>query len=130
MTPDLWALLATGFLSLLVPGIYTVGRGQVHGGIDWAFGNRDRSLDVAPWVGRAVRAHQNLTENIGPFAMLVVVAHLAGKVNAVTALGAGIFFYARVAHVLIYTLGLTHLRTLAFLAGLAGELLIASQLLQ
>jgi uncharacterized MAPEG superfamily protein len=128
MTTDLWMLVLTGLLAALLPMVYAAGRFQVPGGFHWAFGNRDTPFEVAPWVSRTVRAHQNLVENIGPFAILVLVAQVSGKANAATALGAMIFFYARIAHVLFYTGGLIYWRTAAFFVAVAGELVILAQL--
>jgi len=128
MTTDLWMLVATAVLSMLIPSIYLTGRMQVPGGMEWAFGNRDRELAVPPWAGRAIRAHVNLTENLAPFAVLVLVAQVAGKANSLTALGAEMFFFARVAHLIVYTAGITMVRTAVFFVGVAGEILILSQL--
>jgi uncharacterized MAPEG superfamily protein len=61
--------------------------------------------------------------------VLVVVAHLPGRANDTTALGATIFFWARVAHAAIYTAGLVYLRTAAFAVSLVGEVMILSQIL-
>jgi uncharacterized MAPEG superfamily protein len=85
---------------------------------------------VAPWVSRSVRAHQNLTESLALFAILVLTAHVSGKANEMTALGASLFFYSRIAHILLYTAGIIYLRTLAFFVGAAGEVLILLQLLK
>jgi uncharacterized MAPEG superfamily protein len=101
---------------------------MVPGGVAWAFSNRDASIEPAPWVGRAVRSHQNFVENLAPFAIFVLVAHVAGKSNDVTALGATIFFWARVAHALSYVGGVLYLRTAVFFVAWFGELLILSQL--
>jgi uncharacterized MAPEG superfamily protein len=130
MTTDLWMLVATGFLGGVIPLIYATGRFQVAGGFAWAFGNRETALPAAPWVERAVRAHQNLTENLALFAILVITAHLAGKVNDAVTLGGTLFFWARVAHVITYTAGLIYWRTLAYFVGAAGELIILVQLLK
>jgi uncharacterized MAPEG superfamily protein len=128
MTTDLWMLVWTGLLSLLMPAVYLIGRTQAPGGMEWAFGNRDRPLEIPAWAARAIRAHQNLTENLAPFAILVLVAHVAGKANGTTALGAPIFFWARVGHFATYTAGLIGVRTAVFFLGTFGELLILSQL--
>lgn len=129
MTTDLWMLVATAVLSMLVPMIYLSGRMQAPGGMEWALGNRDRELTgIPPFAARAIRAHTNLTENLAVFAILVLVAHVAGKANGLTALGAVIFFLARVAHIVVYTAGITIVRTAVFFVGVAGELLILSQL--
>src|ERR1051326_1172356 len=123
MTTDLWMLVATGLWAALIPTIYAVGRFQVPGGAAWAFGNRDTTLAVAPWVSRAVRAHENLTENLALFAILVLVAHVARKSNGATALGATLFFIGRIAHTVTYTAGLIYVRTAVFFVAAAGEIM-------
>jgi uncharacterized MAPEG superfamily protein len=128
MTTDLSMLVLTALLCLLMPVVYLVGRSGRPGGLAWGFGNRDVPLDVAPWVRRAERAHANLVENLAPFAIFVLVAHVAGKANGTTALGATLFFWGRVAHAAVYVAGLPYVRTAAFFVGTAGELLILSQL--
>jgi uncharacterized MAPEG superfamily protein len=128
MTMDLWYLVATGLIGAVIPLVYGFGRFQVPGGLPWAFGNRDTDLKVAPWVARAVRAHLNLTENFAAFAVLVLVAHVAGKANEAVATGAMIFFWGRVAHLITYTAGWVYVRTVVFFIAVAGELLILAQL--
>jgi uncharacterized MAPEG superfamily protein len=128
MTTDLWMLVATGLLSAFIPLVYGAGRFQVPGGAAWAFGNRDTTLPVAPWVSRAVRAHLNLTENIAAFAILVLVAHVAGKANGATAMGATLFFIGRVLHLITYTAGFIYVRTAVFFLAVTGEILILVQL--
>ena len=121
-------LVWTGLLCLLLPTVYLVGRSSQPGGLAWGFGNRDVPLAVAPWVRRAERAHANLVENLAPFAILVLVAHVAGKANATTALGATLFFWGRVAHAAVYVAGIPYLRTAAFFVGTVGELMILAQI--
>jgi uncharacterized MAPEG superfamily protein len=129
MTTDLQMLVWTAVLSLLLPAVYAGGRLSQPGGVAWGFGNRDTPIAVPPWTGRAVRAHANLVENLPPFIILVVAAHLMGRANETTALGATIFFWARVAHAIVYTAGIVYLRTAAFAVSLLGEVMILSQLL-
>lgn len=129
MTTDLWMLVWTAFLCLAMPLVYLPSRVTTPGGTDWGFGNRDGSRPRFPaWAERAQRAHANLTENVAPFVILVLVAHVSGKANASTALGATIFFWSRLLYVPIYTIGIPYLRTVAFFAAAAGEILIAIQL--
>lgn len=128
MTTDLTMLVWTAVLCLFVPLIYGVGRAQAPGGMEWGLGNRDEPLKVAEWAARAQRAHLNLVENLAPFAILVLAAQVSGKANGMTALGAEIFFWARVAHVAIYTAGITRIRTAVFFVGTIGEVLILIQL--
>ena len=98
VTTDLWMLVWSVMLCLAMPYVAVVGLLRVAKGVAWAFGNRDTTIEFPPWAARARRAHANLIENLVPFAILVLTAHLAGKANATTALGAGIFFWGRVAH--------------------------------
>jgi uncharacterized MAPEG superfamily protein len=79
-------------------------------------------LDPAPrpvplWGKRADRAYLNAVESFAPFAALVIVVHLAGKANAMTAFWAMTFFWLRLAHAVVYLLGIRYLRTLIFTLG-------------
>jgi uncharacterized MAPEG superfamily protein len=128
MTTDLWMLVWTSLLCVLLPFVYLTSRVTTPGGLEWGFGNREGPFQFPAWAGRAERAHANLVENLAPFAVLVLVAHVAGRANATTALGATIFFWGRVAHAAVYTAGIIYVRTLAFAVASIGELLILLQL--
>jgi uncharacterized MAPEG superfamily protein len=128
MTTDLWMLVYTALLSMFFFFAYLPGRAGVPGGLAWAFGNRGTPLAVPAWTSRAERAHQNLVENLAPFAILVLVAHVAGRANETTALGATLFFWGRVGHAAAYLAGIIYLRTAVFFIATVGELLILSQL--
>jgi len=125
MTPELVYLVATCVLSLALWIPYIIGRLSAWGLIE-TMGYPQRELPQPEWAVRMKRAHSNLTENLTPFAGLVLAAHVAGLSNEMTALGAMIFFWSRVAHAVVYTLGIPFLRTISFAAGLVGCLMIAS----
>ena len=72
---------------------------------------------VPLWGKRADRVYMNAVESFAPFAALVIVVHLAGKADAMTAFWAMAFFWLRVAHAIVYLLGLPYLRTLIFTLG-------------
>lgn len=82
------------------------------------------------WAQRAQRAHLNAVENLVVFAALVAAAQFAGVSDQLTVIGCILFFWARIAHYLIYTAGIPVLRTLAFAAGVVGEVLIAIALIR
>jgi uncharacterized MAPEG superfamily protein len=69
------------------------------------------------WGKRADRAYLNAVETFAPFAALVIVAHLAGKANAMTAFWAGCYFWLRLAHAVVYMLGIPLVRTIIFALG-------------
>ena len=50
-------------------------------------------------------------------AVLVIVAHVVGKANAMTAFWAMSFFWLRVVHAIVYWLALPFIRTLVFTLG-------------
>src|SRR6202048_1483326 len=79
-------------------------------------------LDPTPrpvplWGMRANRAYVNAVESFAPFAALVIVVHLAGKANATTAFLATSFFWLRLAHAVVYLLGIPYLRTVIYPLG-------------
>ena len=66
---------------------------------------------------RADRAYLNAVETFAPFAVLVIVAHVAGKANAMTAFWAAAYFWLRLAHAVVYLLGIPLIRTIIFTLG-------------
>ena len=54
------------------------------------------------WGKRADRAYLNAVECFAPFAALVIVTHLAGKADAISAFWAATFFWLRLAHAVVY----------------------------
>jgi uncharacterized MAPEG superfamily protein len=128
MSIELKMLLWSAVLTVLLAFPYTLGLiGKL--GLATMAGNRDNLPAVEGWIGRAIRAHRNMLENLAPFAVLVVVAHLTAKTDGTTALGAQLFFWARVAHAGLYIGGLPWVRTAAFAASLVGMVLILSRLI-
>ena len=130
MTTDLTMLTWSALLALVLPFTYVSGLMATAGGLAWGTGNRDQPFAEDPvWAKRARRAHANLVENLIPFAALVLVAQAAGRANGMTALGAQLFFWARLVYVPIYVLGLVPWRTIVFSVGTLGQILILVQLL-
>ena len=72
---------------------------------------------VPLWGKRADRVYLNAVEVFAPFAALVIVAHLSGKLNEMTAFWAVAFFWLRATHAVVYWLGLPYIRTLVFTLG-------------
>lgn len=123
MTMDLWMLVASALLCIALILPYTHGTMMARG-LPYLAGNREDSPLTDGWVGRARRAHMNMVENLGPFAVLVLTAHITGKADAGAVMGAELFFAARVVHAVTYIMGIPWIRTLAFFASLIGEIMI------
>ena len=91
-------------------------------------GNRDGVPELTGWAGRAQRAHRNMLESLVLFAALVLVAQATGMTNATTALGAQLFFWARLAYAVVYLAGIPWLRTGLWAVSVLGLVLIFLQL--
>jgi uncharacterized MAPEG superfamily protein len=128
MKPEMMLLVWAVALTLVQKLIAVAGSAsQV--GVMPLFGNREGLPVPTGWAGRAHRAHHNMLENLVLFAALVLVAVVSQKTNSTTLLGAQLFLWARAAYAVIYLAGIPYLRTAAWLASVAGLVLIFLQLL-
>jgi uncharacterized MAPEG superfamily protein len=127
VTMDLWMLVGAVLLTVLLIVPAGVG-GFLQWGTSGLAGNRDDLPSLTGWPGRADRAHRNMVENVVLFAAIVLVAHVAGAGNAMTALGSQIFLACRVAHAILYIIGVPYLRSVAWTGGVVGIVIVASQL--
>jgi uncharacterized MAPEG superfamily protein len=125
LTLLVWSVLLT-FAQMLV----AASGSNLQVGLPTLAGNREGLPEITGWAGRAQRAHRNMLENIVLFAALVLVAHVGGKANATTALGAQLFFWARLAYAVVYVAGVPWLRTLIWVVSVIGMALIAIQILR
>ena len=81
---------------------------------------RDKPVDLGLMGGRIQRAKVNLIENLVVFAPLSILAEVTHASPATVSWGAIIFFVARIVHAVTYLAGIAVLRTLAWLAGVIG----------
>ena len=114
MTTELKYLALTAMLtaSLWIP--YIVAQVMTNGLL-----SAENYVDPTPrpvplWGQRAHRTYLNAVEAFAPFAAVVIVTQLSGKVNGMTAFWAAWFFWMRVAHAVVYLAGVPYLRTIAF----------------
>jgi len=117
MTTDLRYLAYTAFLTAALWIPYVISQVMTNG-----FLQPPNYVDPTPrpvplWGKRADRTYLNAVEVFAPFAALVIVAQLTGKANASTAFWAMSFFWLRVAHAVVYLLGIPYIRTLIFTLG-------------
>ena len=84
---------------------------------------------IAPWAERMKKAHYNAVENLVVFAALVLMANAIGVTNDMTVLACDIYFWARVAHLLLYTFAVPWGRTLAFAVAWACQVVLFLQLI-
>ncbi len=117
MTPDLSYLAWTALLTAALWIPYISGQVMTNGLLTPQNYRNPAAREVPLWGQRANRAHINAVEAFAPFAALVLVAHVGGVSNEATAMWAALFFWARLAHAVIYIVGIPFLRTIIFTVG-------------
>lgn len=92
-------------------------------GLKWNASNRDgEPKQLTGAAARAGRASQNFLETFVFFAAAVLAVVYAKQNTSHTALGAQIYFWARLAYLPIYILGVPYLRTLVWVIAVWGLL--------
>jgi uncharacterized MAPEG superfamily protein len=130
MTEDLRYLAYTAILTATLWIPYIVCQSMTNG-----FLQPPNYVDPTPrkvplWGTRAHRVFLNAVESFAPFAALVIVAHLTGKVSAMVVTWAMVFFWARVAHAVVYWFGIPYIRTIVFTIGYVAVLGIFWELIK
>ena len=125
MTRELFWLALTVILTGLLWVPYVLNRIQVRS-LSGAMANPSRGdKPLAPWATRLMFAHDNAVENLVIFAPLVLILNAADYSTQWTALACAVFFWARLAHIIVYTLGLPVFRTVAFTVGFFAQAVLA-----
>ena len=127
MTVELTLLVWSAVLTVVLAVIGATGA-MLQVGLPMLAGNRENMSEITGWAGRAMRAHRNMLENLILFAIVVLVAKAIGVSNGMTVLGAEVFVAGRVAHAVLYIIGVPWLRTAAFAVSLVGLAMILLQL--
>jgi len=128
MTVDLWVLIMSCGLAFFISSVPLFRAMRQQWGFKAMLGGRDDVQPLTGWGGRVVRAHSNLIDNLVLFGAVVLSVHAVGLSNDFTALGSVIFLACRVAHAIFYIGGVPVLRTVVYLGGAAGTMMVASQL--
>jgi uncharacterized MAPEG superfamily protein len=134
MTRELFWLTLTVILTGLLWIPYIINRCQVRG-LSGAMANPSRNdKPQADWANRLMFAHDNAIENLIIFAPLVLILTTidnsltptdAPILTKTTQIACAVYFWSRVAHLIVYTLGLPVFRTLAFTVGFVAQAVLA-----
>ena len=119
MTTDLFCLLALALWSIPLNHIPAFGR-VAKGGIEWAASNREKSVEGAPWVGRADRAQRNHHDNLAMIAAVILIAQITGQNDSITANAAIAILAFRILHSVAYIAGISPVRSLAYFGSIIG----------
>ena len=124
MTTELTLLAWTLVLAVVQILAFDVARtGQY--GIKWNTGPRDEDMPpLSPVAERLRRAQNNLYETLPLFVAAVLILHVAGVHSAKTVLACQLYFWARVAYVPLYAFGVKMVRSLVWMVGFAGLVML------
>ena len=117
MTTELTYLAWTALLTAALWIPYILCQVQTNGMLSPQNYRDPTPRSVPLWGQRANRAHINAVETFAPFAALVLIIHATGQANAMTAFWAALFFWARLAHAVIYIAAIPYARTGVFTVG-------------
>ena len=105
MTTELTYLTYVTLLTAVLWVPYILNLIMVRGLLD-AVGYPADPKPLAAWAARMKSGHYNAVENLVVFAVLVLIVQSAGLNNSTTATACMIYFWARVAHIVAYTLAI------------------------
>ena len=125
MTPELFWLTLTVILTGLLWVPYILNRITARGLVGTMANPSRNDKPHAPWASRLMFAHDNAVENLVIFAPLVLILAQIDYSTKWTVYACAVYFWARVAHLVVYTLGLPVFRTLAFTIGFAAQAVLA-----
>jgi len=118
-----WLTLTVIFTGLMwVP--YILDRIMVRG-LMGAMANPSRhDKPQSAWAQRLYFEHTNAVENLIIFAPLVLILDSLNHSTQSTLIACAVYFWARLAHAIVYTMGVPVLRTLAFTVGFAAQVVL------
>src|SRR5882724_1803186 len=125
MTRELFWLTLTIILTGLLWVPYILNRIQIRG-LSGAMANPSRNdKPHAEWASRLMFAHDNAVENLVIFAPLILVLNAIDYSSSWTVLAAAVYFWARLAHTIVYLFGIPVFRTLTFAVGFFAQAVLA-----
>lgn len=129
LSPELYWLTITVLMTGLMWVPYILNRLAEKGALKAIWDPQGDTTTLVPWADRMMRAHQNAVENLVIFAPLVLALQIAGISSTATVSACVVYFSARLAHYIVFTLGIPLVRVLAFAAGVAAQVTLALALL-
>src|ERR1700740_804728 len=125
LTPELFWLTLTVILTGLLWVPYILNRITARGLLGTMENPSRNDKPHAPWASRLMFAHDNAVENLVIFAPLVLILAQIDYSTKWTVWACAVYFWSRVAHLVVYTLGLPVFRTLAFTVGFLAQAVLA-----
>jgi uncharacterized MAPEG superfamily protein len=132
MSHELFWLVMTAAMTGLMWVPYILDRIMVRGLVGAMANPTPDAKPQSPWAQRLMAAHINAVENLAVFAPLVLAAQdlNVNIATPTTTFACQLYFYSRLVHVVVYTLGIPVLRTLAFAGGFIAQVMLVLALLK
>ena len=129
MTTELYWLVLSILLTAVLWLPYIINR-LVEQGFFTALWDPDGETSTkTAWAERLMNAHVNAVENLVLFAPLVIILQILDMNTELTAMATMLYFFSRLAHVLLFTLRTPVLRILAFFGGFIAQMMLIFTLL-
>lgn len=125
MSQEIFWLAATALMTALFWVPYVLNRMTARGLMRTLGNPAADDVPHADWAERSIKAHKNGVENFAIFAPLALAVVALGIGDALTGAACMIYFFARLAHFLVYTAGIPGLRTISFTVGFIVQVLLA-----
>ncbi len=127
MPTELICLLVLALWSLLLNHLPALARLSA-AGVDWGLSNRDTMPEVPAWVGRADRAQRNHHDNLAMIGVILLMAVVLQRTDAITQVAAIVILISRIAHGVFYVIGIGLLRSLSYAVSILALLVVVWRL--
>ena len=128
MTPELTYLLYAVIL-LIAHIVIQATFSDLSKGIFWAMGSQDEARDQHAVAHRIERALRNYLETFPAFVALALLIAIADRSSDLSANGAALYLWARVAYIPAYASGIPLVRSVAWFASMGGLVMMVLPLL-
>lgn len=119
MTPELTYLLYAVIL-LIVHVFVQATFSDLSKGIGWALGPQDEPREQNVIAGRVQRALKNYLETFPAFVALALFLAVTERGTGLSATGAALYFWARVAYIPAFASGIPLVRSIAWFTAIGG----------
>lgn len=126
---EIYWLTLTVLMTALFWTPYIINRMYEHGVWPALYNPQPDTRPKAQWAERMMRAHDNAVENLVVFAPLVLTVVILDIGSDLTSSLCATYFFARLAHFILYTLKVPFFRTVAFLVGCVCQVSIGITIL-